>query len=71
MFGDISKKIFKFPSILYRLYNNLVVFRVKNFTPSKSGETGLQKLKNGESVFGETPLKIAHGINFAPKIVHG
>ena len=25
-------------------------------------------MKNGESFFGEKPLKIAHGINFAPKI---
>ena len=38
---------------------------------SKLGETGLQKLQNGESFFGENPLKIAHGLNFTPKIIPG
>ena len=41
------------------------------FVPSKLDETGLQKMQNGESFFGEKPLKIAHGINFAPKIIPG
>ena len=54
--------------ILYRLYNNLAIFRVKIFTPSKLGETGLQKMQNGESFFGEKPLKIAHGLNSPLKL---
>ena len=33
------------------------------------GEIGLQKTQNGESFLGEKPLKIAHGLNFAPKII--
>ena len=41
------------------------------FTPSKLGETRLQKLQNGRSFFRENPLKISHGINFAPKIIPG
>ena len=42
----------------------------KNFTPSKFGETGLQKMQNGEMFFREKHGKIAHGLNFAPKIIH-
>ena len=41
----------------------------KNFTPSKLGETGLQKMQNGKSFFGEKHGKIAHVLNFAPKII--
>ena len=41
----------------------------KTFTLSKLGERGLQKMQNGESFFGENPLKVAHGLNFAPKII--
>ena len=33
------------------------------------GETGLQKLQNDKYFFRENPLKIAHGLNFAPKII--
>ena len=29
----------------------------------------LKKMQNGESFFGEKHGKIAHGINFAPKII--
>ena len=54
---------------MYRLYNNLVIFRVKKVYPTKLGEIGLQKLQNGESLFRENSIKIAHGINFAPKII--
>ena len=43
----------------------------KNFTPSKLGETGLQKMQNGEYVFGEKHGEIADGLNFAPKIILG
>ena len=43
----------------------------KTFTPSKLGETGLQKMQISESSFGEKHGKIAHGINFAPKIIPG
>ena len=28
-------------------------------------------MQNGKSFFGENPVKIAHGINFAPKIIPG
>ena len=42
---------------------------MKIFTPSKLGETWLQKMQNDESFFGEKPLKIAHGLNFTPKII--
>ena len=44
---------------------------MKTFTPSKLSEIGLQKMQNGKSLFGEKTLKIAHGINFAPKIIPG
>ena len=42
---------------------------MKKFYPIKLGETWLQKLQNGESFFRENPLKIAHGLNFTPKII--
>ena len=35
------------------------------------GETKLQKMQNGEYFFAEKHGKIAHGINFAPKIIPG
>ena len=41
------------------------------FTPSKLGETGIHKMQNGESFFGEKHGKIAHGLNFTPKIIPG
>ena len=41
----------------------------KLFTPSKLGETRLQKMQNGKSFFGEKHGKIALGLNFAPKII--
>ena len=69
MIGDIFQNIFYFPRILYRLYNKLVILGWKKFTPSKLGETRLQKLQNGESFFAKKPLKIAHGLNFARKII--
>ena len=50
MISDIFLKIFQFPRILYCLYNNLAIFRVK---------TGLQKMQNGESFLGEKHGKIA------------
>ena len=64
MFGNIFQK-----SILYPLYNNLEIFRVKKVYPIKIGETGLQKLQNDEFILGQKPLKIAHGLKFAPKII--
>ena len=63
------KKYFNFQGF-YIVY--IIIWRFlgwKNFTPSKLGETGLQKMQNGESFFGEKHGKIAHGINFAPKII--
>ena len=41
----------------------------KHFTPSKLGETGLQKMQNGEYFFGEKHGKISHGINLFPIII--
>ena len=66
MFGNIFQK-----SILYPLYNNLAIFRVKKVYPIKIGKIGLQNLQNGESFFGEKPLNIDHGLNFAPKSIPG
>ena len=63
------KKYFHFQGF-YTIY--IIIWRFlgwKMFTPSKLGETGLQKMQNGEYFFGEEPLKIAHGIKFAPKII--
>ena len=40
-------------------------------TPSKLGETGIQKMQNGKYFFGEKNLKIAHGLNFTPKMIFG
>ena len=41
----------------------------KNFTPSKLGETGLQKMQNGESFLREKHGKIAHSAKIRPKII--
>ena len=60
MIGDIFQKIFSFPRILYRLYNNLVIFKVKTIYPPKLGEIGIQKMQNGESFLGGKHRKIAH-----------
>ena len=69
MFGDIFKKYFNFQGF-YIVYIIIWWFLGwKKFTPSKLGETGHQKLQNDESFFRENPLKIAHGLNFAPKII--
>ena len=38
----------------------------KKFTPSKLGETGLQKMQNGESFLGEKHGKIAHCAKIRP-----
>ena len=68
-FAIFFKKYFNFQGF-YIVY--IIIWRFlgwKKFTPSKVGETGLQKMQNGESFFGEKPLKIAHGQNFTPKII--
>ena len=67
MIGDIFQKYFNFQG--FYIINIIIWWFLgwKKFTPSKLGETGLQKMHNGESFFGEKPLKIAHGLNFAPK----
>ena len=39
---------------------------VKNFTSSKLGEIGLQRMQNGESLFGEKHGKIAHWAKICP-----
>ena len=52
--------------MLYHLYNNLVIFSVKKFTPSKLGETWLKKMQNGESFLGEKHGKIAHWAKIRP-----
>ena len=69
----------KCPVIFFKKYFNFQGFYIvyilnwwflgwKTFTPSKLGK-GLQNLQNGKYCFGENPLKIAHGLNFAPKII--
>ena len=63
------KKYFNFQRFYIVYIINWQFLGWKTFTPSKLGETGLQKLQNGESFFRENPLKISHGINFAPKII--
>ena len=63
------KKYFNFQGF-YIVY--IIICRFlewKNFTPSKLGETGLQKMQNGESFFGVKHGKIAKGLNFSPKII--
>ena len=69
MFGDIFKKYFNFQGFYIVYIINWRFLGWKKFTLSKLGKTGLQKLQKGESLFGETPLKISHGLNFAPKII--
>ena len=67
--GIFFKKYFNF-QVFYIVY--IIIWRflgLKRFIPSKLGETGLQKMQNGESFSGENPLKIAHGLKFAPKII--
>ena len=54
--------------ILYSLYNNIAIFRVKKITPSKLGEMGLQKMKIDDLFFFLNHGKIAHGLSFSPKI---
>ena len=69
MIGDIFQKKINFQGF-YIIY--IIIWQFlgrKRFTPSKLDETGLQKMQNDESFFGEKPLKIAHGLNFAPKII--
>ena len=49
MFGDIFQKYFNFQG-LYIVY--IIIWRFlgwKKFTPSKLGETRIQKMENGES----------------------
>ena len=71
MFGDIFQKKFNFQGF-YIVYIIIWWFLGwKHFTPSKLGETRLQKMKNGETFFGEKHGKIADGLNFAPKIILG
>ena len=43
MFGYIFQKKFQFPRILYHLYNNLVIFRVKIFYPINIGRNKASK----------------------------
>ena len=65
------KKYFNFQGF-YFVY--IIIWRFlgwKKFTPSKLGKTELQKMQNGEYFFGEKLGKIAHGINFTPKIIPG
>ena len=60
------KKKFNF-QVFYIVY--IIVWRFlgwKKFTPSKLGETGLQKMQNGESFSGEKQGKIAHWAKICP-----
>ena len=60
------KKYFNFQAF-YIIY--IIIWRVlgwKNFTPSKLGKTGLQKMQNGESFLGEKQGKIAHWAKIHP-----
>ena len=60
MIGDIFQKYFNFQG-LYIVY--IIIWQFlgwKNFTPSKLGETGIQKMQNGEPFLGEKHGKIAH-----------
>ena len=69
MIGDIFQKKINF-QIFFVIY--IIIWWYlgwKIFTPSKLGETGLQKMQNDKPFFGENPLKIAHGLNFAPKLI--
>ena len=59
MIGDIlKKKKFQWFYIIYIIIWQFLGW--KNFTPSKLGETGLQKMQNGESFLGEKHGRIAH-----------
>ena len=52
MFGDIFQKNLNFQGF-YIVY--IIIWQVlgwKKFTPSKLGETGLQKIQNGEYICG-------------------
>ena len=63
------KRYFNFQG-LYIIY--IIIWRFlgwKNFTPTKLGERGHPKLQNGKSFVRENPLKIAHELNFTPKII--
>ena len=63
------KKYFNFQGF-YIIY--IIIWQLlwwKKFTPSKLGKIGLQKMQNGEFFFGEKHGKLAHGLNFAPKII--
>ena len=53
MIGDIFQKKINFQGF-YIVYIIIWLFlEWKNFTPSKLGKTGLQKMQNGESFLGE------------------
>ena len=66
MIGDILKIYFNFQGF-YIVY--IIIWQFlgwKNFTPSKLGEIGLQKMQNGESFLGEKHGKIAHWAKIRP-----
>ena len=82
IFPILKTSTIKWLAIFFKKYFNFEGFYIvyiiiwwflgwKKFTQSKLGETRLQKMQNWESFFGEKPLNIAHGINFAPKIIFG
>ena len=69
IFGDIFLKIFQILRIVYSLYNNLAIFRMIKFYPIKLlGKAQLQKGKMVNLFFEKRHGKIAHVINFTPKI---
>ena len=59
-------KYFNF-QVFYIIYIIILQFLGwKNFTPSKLGEIGLQKMQNGEYFLGEKYGKIAHWDKICP-----
>ena len=65
MIGDIFQK-FNFQGfyIIYILIWLSLGWKI--FTPSNLGETGLQKMQNGEFFWGEKHEKIAHWAKIRP-----
>ena len=66
MIGDIFQKYFNFQGFYIV---SIIIWRFlgwKKFTLSKLGETGLQKMQNGEYFLGEKHGKIAHSDKISP-----
>ena len=66
MLGDIFQKIFQFLIILYSLYNNLAIFRVKKFHPIKIGQNKASKNVNWRIHFWKKTWKNSPWDKFRP-----